>query len=260
MPSPAEPVIELRGADIPRSDSANAAPVVRNVNWTIERGSFWAIGAFSGAGKSDLLSTAAGLQRPLAGELVLFGKTVKHLSEQDLVETRLRVAMVFDNGRLFSHMTITENIALPIQYHESLRGPAADERVRFALDLAGISSLAERFPREVPRGLHQRVALARALAMSPEVLLLDNPLGGVDQRNARWWVDFLCAVHVGDPRMSHPLTLVVATDDLRPWLDTAHQFGVLRDRRFESVGGREQVKNTSETLVRELLTPAFSEI
>jgi ABC-type transporter Mla maintaining outer membrane lipid asymmetry ATPase subunit MlaF len=80
---------------------------------------------------------------------------------------------------------------------------------------------------------------------------------GIDQRNVRWWIDFLCAAHTGAAPLTKALTIVVATDDLRPWLDTAHQFAILRNRRFEMVGGREEVKNTSETLVRELLTPAF---
>ncbi len=251
------PVIELIRADVPRSDNPSATPVAKDVNWTIEAGTFWAIGAFAGAGKSDLLSTAAGLVRPLSGELALFGKAVKQMDEEELVSTRLKVAMVFDTGRLFAHLTIAENIGLPLEYHEGIRPARANDRIKFALELADIVHLADRFPRQVARSLHQRVALARALALSPDVLLVDNPLLGVDQRNARWWIDFLCAAHAGKTALGKPLTLVIAADDLRPWLDTAQQFGVLRERRFEKIGGREEVRNTSEGLVRDLLTPAF---
>src|SRR5215831_10273784 len=110
----AQPVIELIRADVPRSDNPSATPVARDVNWKIDTGSFWALGAFAGAGKSDLLSTAAGLQRPLNGELALFGQSVKEMSEEELVANRLRVAMIFSDGRLFGGLTIADNIALPI--------------------------------------------------------------------------------------------------------------------------------------------------
>ena len=250
------PVIELMGADIPWSDNPSATPVARNVNWKIEAGHFWAIGASAGSGKSDLLCTAAGLVRPLSGELALFGKRVKQMHEEELVATRLKVAMVFDSGRLFSHLTVAENIGLPIEYHEGIRPHRAKERILFALELAGIAQLADQFPRMVPRALHQRVALARALALSPDVLLVDNPLLAVDQRNARWWVDFLCAAHAGKTALGKALTLVVAVDDLRPWLDAAQQFGVVRDRRFEIIDGHEEVINASEEVVRDLFNPA----
>src|SRR5678816_2574956 len=118
---PAPPVIELIHADIPRSGNPSATSVAQDVNWKIEAGDFWAVGAFAGSGKSDLLSTAAGLVRPLSGELALFGKPVKQMEEEELVGTRLKVAMVFDSGRLFAHLTVAENIGLPIEYHEGIR-------------------------------------------------------------------------------------------------------------------------------------------
>src|SRR5262245_17970522 len=130
-----QPAIELIRADVPRSDNPSATPVARDVNWKVDSGSFWAIGAFAGAGKSDLLSTAAGLLRPLKGELALFGKPLTHMDEEELVATRLKVAMVFDSGRLFGHLTIAENIGLPIEYHEGLRVSRAQDRIEFALEL-----------------------------------------------------------------------------------------------------------------------------
>ena len=252
-----EPVIQLVRADVARSDLPSAAPLVKEVDWRIERGSFWAVGAFAGAGKTDLLLTAAGLVRPLKGELFLFGKSISEMNEHELVPNRLRVAMIFGNGRLFAHLTVAENIELPLQYHSDSRSGSSGEKVKEALATAGISHLSDRLPHQIPRALHQRVALARGLALSPEVLLVDNPLVGIDQRGTRWWIDFLCAAHTGDAKFGRQITIVVATDDLRPWTDSAKEFAILRDRRFEVVGGREQVRSTSEAIVRELLTGAF---
>jgi ABC-type transporter Mla maintaining outer membrane lipid asymmetry ATPase subunit MlaF len=259
MTDATDPVIELIGADIPRAEHPSARPAVKEVHWKIPKGSFWAVGAFAGAGKTDLLLTAAGLQRPLRGQLALFGKPITEMTEGELVANRLKVAMIFADGRLFSHMTVIENIALPLEYHGEIKSSNRADRIESALRLAGIVQLADKFPRQVPRALHQRVALARALALLPDVLLVDNPLGGVDQRSVRWWIDFLCAANKGDDRIRRHMTIVVATDDLRPWIDAAKDFAVLRDRHFEVIGDREALKTTSEAIVHELLAPAFDQ-
>src|SRR5689334_10409294 len=104
MPSE-EPIIELSHADIPRLYAASAPPIVEDVQFKIARGDFWAVGAFPGTGKTDLLYTAAGLQRPVKGEHFLFGKETSRLHEDELVEMRLKIGMVFDTGRLFGNLT-----------------------------------------------------------------------------------------------------------------------------------------------------------
>jgi phospholipid/cholesterol/gamma-HCH transport system ATP-binding protein len=247
-----EPVIHLIDADIPRTQTVAPGPALEEVHWRIARGDFWALGASAGTGKTDLLCTAAGLQRPLKGSLLLFGSDTRHMSEEELVTSRLRVAMIFSSGRLFSGLTVAENIALPLQYHHGSK-KNLDEEIDRALELVGIPELKDRTAHEVRPGLHQRVALARALALSPEVLLVDNPLVGVDARQGRWWMEFLCEVNKGHGKLPRPLTVVVATEDLRPWSDTARQFAILKKNRFEPLGGRETIKTTEDPVVRDLL-------
>lgn len=257
MSEKSEPVLELIDADIPRAQVPASAPVVRGVSWRVSAGEFWAVGAFAGTGKTDLLSTAAGLQRPLAGRYLLFGKDTSQMHEDELVLKRLKVGMVFDSGRLFNDLTVAENIALPLRYHHEGNKAAITEATNLALSITVLEEFRDQLPREIPRPLHQRIALARALALSPEALLIDNPLSGVDFRQARWWIDFLSEMNRGHAKFQHPLTIVVATDDLRPWTDTAAQFAVLKEKRFERVGGRDQIKLTSEPLVRDLLMQDF---
>ena len=245
-----EQVIQLVDADIPRTQVASPIAIVKNVNWSVNREDFWIIGAQPGAGKTDLLCTAAGLQRPMRGEQSLFGKNTAQMSEEELVHTRMRIAMVFTNGRLFNGLSVAQNIALPLSYHHSYEEKELADRVSAALSRTGLSVWANKRPDQITRNLHQRIGLARALALEPEVLLIDNPLGGVDPRQGRWWLDFVCEA-------KKTMTIVVTTDDFRAWTDVGTQFALLKERLFEVIGGREEVRQSQDALVLELLTPAF---
>jgi phospholipid/cholesterol/gamma-HCH transport system ATP-binding protein len=245
-----EQLIQLVDADIPRTQVVSPIAMVKNVNWSVSRGDFWIIGAQPGAGKTDLLCTAAGLQRPMRGEQSLFGKNTAEMSEEELVKTRMRIAMVFTNGRLFNGLSVAQSIALPLSYHHSYEEKELGDRVSAALSSTGLSAWANKRPDQITRNLHQRIGLARALALEPEVLLIDNPLGGVDPRQGRWWLDFVC-----DAKKT--MTIVVTTDDFRAWTDVGMQFALLKERQFEVIGGREEVKRSQDALVLELLTPAF---
>lgn len=244
-----ETLIELRNADVPRMHFPSAFPVLEDVNWWVQRGEFWILGALPGAGKTDFLCAAAGLLRVTMGSQILFGKDMEDMSEEELVSARLRIAMVFTGGRLFNGLTVAQNISLPLSYHKSGHDNLPG-MVSAALDSTGLAAYADRRPGQIPRGVHQRIGLARALALEPEVLLVDNPLAGTDARQARWWLDSLC-------ELNKKLTVVVATDDLRAWTDVGNQFGLIREKKLEVIGGRDQVKSSGDTLVKELLRPAF---
>lgn len=256
---PADPVIELVHVDVPRADAPAAIPIVHDVDWSINAGDYWAVGAYAGTGKTDLLCTAASLERPLKGTHLLFGRDTSRMTEDELVTSRLKIAMVFTGGRLFNDLSVADNVALPLQYHGHMGKQAIAEKVAATLELAGLTPLANKWPSEITRNLHQRVALARALALDPEILFLDNPLTGVDARLARWWLDFLCQLNKGKVanRSGTPMTIVVAADDLRPWSDSASSFAIVKERQFHPVGGRQDIRTSNDAIVRELLMPAF---
>lgn len=251
MEKPAS-VVELQQADIPRAQVASPAAVLKDVDWGVEAGDFWVIGSLPGGGKTDLLCTAAGLQRPLKGSQFLFGKETGKMSEEELVETRLRIAMVFMGGRLFSGLTVAQNVALPLSYHKNYNEKELSGRVEAALEQTGLKAYENRTPLQLTRNLHQRVGLARALALEPEVLMVDNPLGMIDARQGRWWIDFLC-------ELNKRMTLVVAVDDLRAWTDVGRKFAVLRDKHLEVIGDREKLEHSSDSLVRELMSQGWNE-
>lgn len=243
-------VVELREADIPKVQGASSTPVLENVTWPVQRNEFWVVGALPATGKTDLLCAAAGLLRPIRGAQRLFGKDLEEMSEDELVQTRLRVGMVFTGGRLFNSLSVAQNIALPLSYHKQYDEGERVDRVKEALQRTGLSEYQDRKPTQIARGLHQRIGLARALALEPEVLMVDNPLSGIDPRQGRWWIDFLCTAKKN-------ITIIVAADDLRAWADVGDRFAVIANHHVETIGGREELRSSSNPIVRELLLPAF---
>jgi ABC-type transporter Mla maintaining outer membrane lipid asymmetry ATPase subunit MlaF len=231
-----------------------ATIVAEDVNWSVAVGDYWVVAGLQGSGKSDFLMLTGGLMAPAHGQYRLFGETMP-IFEDSRLPHRLRLGFVFDGGQLFGRLSIRENIALPLQYHHELNQPERDQAVNLLLQMTELAPWSEHPPGAVPRVWQKRAGLARALALKPEVLLLDNPLGGLDLRHKGWWLDFLDRLSQGHPFLAgRPLTLIATAADLHPWQGHARQFALLNARRFQLVGSWGQLQSVSEEPLRELLT------
>ena len=246
-------VIEMAGVGVGSQQDPEAL-VLEDVNWSVAEGDYWVVAGMDGSGKSDLMSMTAGLMPPRSGSYRLFGHDMP-IYEEELLPERLRLGLVFDAAQLFHHLTVAENIALPLHYHRNLTRQQGADRVRAMLELTELSPLATSMPGALGRNWQKRVGLARALVLEPEVLLLDNPLGGLDLRHAGWWLDFLGQLSAGNNSWCNGrrLTLVATAEDLRPWRNRAGHFAILQQQRFMALGQREKLSGHSEPLVRELL-------
>src|SRR3954468_3776473 len=162
--------------------------VLQEVNWAVEEKDYWAIGGLLATGKSDLLAPAAGLIPVTHGTYKIYGQEIAIGYEQGLIEARLKVGLLFDGGRLLNHLSVVDNVCLPMQYHENLVGAECRDRAATLLEKVGMGDYTNRMPGTINRRLQQRAGLARALALQPKVLLLDNPLSGLDPREALWWL------------------------------------------------------------------------
>jgi ABC-type transporter Mla maintaining outer membrane lipid asymmetry ATPase subunit MlaF len=236
------PLIALQSVAIGAAETPST-PLAEGVDWRIMRGDFWVVLGPPGSGKSALLATLVGLQRPLAGKLEWFGTDALGLTGAAQLPFRLRLGLVFEHGgRLFHNLTVYENVALPLCYHANCALPDARGPVQGLLEALGLGGWAATTPGRLRPSWRQRVALARALALKPEVLLLDNPTAGLDPAEARWWRETLAQLACGHEAVGgQPLTLVVTCQNLRPWLEPQRQFALLRQTAWQVLGDRAAV-------------------
>src|SRR6266478_4666521 len=186
---PQVPAIQMRGVAV-GAISDQSRLLVEEINWTVASGDYWVVAGLQGAGKSDLLLMTGGLMPPARGAYWLFGQEMPIFDEARL-PTRLRLGLVFDGGQLFNHLTVSENVALPLRYHQNLSRAEAEAEVGAMLEALELTPWAGSTPGAVGRNWHQRVGLARALMLKPEILLVDSPLTSLDLRHTTWWLDFL---------------------------------------------------------------------
>jgi phospholipid/cholesterol/gamma-HCH transport system ATP-binding protein len=250
------PIIEMTGVSV-GSMHDTAVTVLEDVNWRVEPCDYWLVAGMQGSGKSDFMAMAGGLMPPLGGSYRLFGHAMP-IYEEDLLMERLRLGLVFDGGHLLHQLTVAENLALPLQYHHNVsRGDAAN-RVAAVLEWTGLDTWAGAISGALGRHWQKRVGLARSLMLEPEVLLLDNPLGGMDLRHTMWWLDFLDQLSSGGGLLQgRRMTLVATGEDLRPWQNRAGSFAVLKQGRLMTLGRGAVLAGHSEPLVRELLAEGF---
>jgi ABC-type transporter Mla maintaining outer membrane lipid asymmetry ATPase subunit MlaF len=249
--------IELVGVEVSYMDAPEVV-LIQDVNWRIGRGDFWVVSGRPSSGKSALLMTAGGLNRPIRGTLRILGQDVAEAHEKDRVNWRRRIGYVFEHrGRLFSLLNVAQNIALPMQYHPGMEEADIAARVDELLTLTGLQDYADQMPSHLSLSVQQRVGLARALALSFEVLFLDNPLSTLSLRECRWWLGFLRQLQESHRAKGKPLTLVASADDFRGWSDVASHFAVVEGGRFHVVGGRDELSASAEPMVQDFLMKGF---
>lgn len=194
----------------------------------VMRGEIMGVVGGSGTGKSVLLRTIIGLNRPAAGGIEIFGRDVTNCSDAERRAAQRRIGVLFQDGALFSSLTVAQNIAVPLAEHTNLSAELRHEIADVKINLAGLPlDAANKYPSELSGGMRKRAGLARALALDPEILFLDEPTAGLDPIGAARF-DAL----IGELRDALGLTVVMVTHDLDSLNAICDRIAVLLDKRI----------------------------
>jgi phospholipid/cholesterol/gamma-HCH transport system ATP-binding protein len=200
------------------------------LDMTVNRDEVFGIVGGSGTGKSVLLRTILGLQRPQAGVVLIDGQDITRMSTAELRSVKSHYGVSFQAGALYSGLTVRQNVQLPMVEYLNLDNRALDDLALLKILLVGLSADAgDKYPAELSGGMVKRVALARALALDPSLLFLDEPTSGLDPVSAAAFDDLVLYL-----QKELKLTIVMITHDLDSIFRTCNRVGVIVDRRMIS--------------------------
>ncbi|CAK0779279.1 phospholipid/cholesterol/gamma-HCH transport system ATP-binding protein [Azospirillaceae bacterium] len=210
------------------------------------RGEVLGVVGGSGSGKSVLLKIITGLLRPSAGRIEVLGHDVQRLDRRGRVSLQAMCGVLFQDGALFSSLTVAENIRVPLVEHTDLSSALIEEVIRVKIALVGLPpDAARKYPSQLSGGMRKRAGLARALALDPEILFLDEPTAGLDPIGAAAF-DGL----IGDLRRGLGLTVFMVTHDLDSLAAICDRIAVLIDQRL-LVGSLENLQRETNPWIRD---------
>jgi phospholipid/cholesterol/gamma-HCH transport system ATP-binding protein len=194
----------------------------------VRRGEVLGVVGGSGTGKSVLLKEIIGLVRPAAGSIAVFGEETQGLSGEEWRALQRRWGVLFQDGALFSSLTVAENVEVPLKEHTSLGQEVIDGIVRVKIALAGLPpEAAMKRPSELSGGMRKRAGLARALALDPEIVFLDEPTAGLDPIGAAAFDELMASL-----QKSLKLTVFMVTHDLDSLKAICDRIAVLVDKKI----------------------------
>lgn len=165
--------------------SFDSKEILKGINFKLYEKECLALIGASGVGKSILLRSMVGLQKPQKGQVFVEEQDVTHFSEKQFIDIRKQVAYVFQGGALFENMTVYDNLAYPLREHSSLHETSIKKIVLKELEDLELSGCEDRYPQELSGGMRKRVGVARSVIMSPKIILYDEPTTGLDPYNTR---------------------------------------------------------------------------
>jgi phospholipid/cholesterol/gamma-HCH transport system ATP-binding protein len=226
----------------------NGLQVLNGVDLGIEEGELLTILGGSGTGKSVLLKLIVGLLKPDAGRILIDGEDIVPLSEDELLEVRQKVGMVFQGAALFDSLTVKENVAFPLREHTHMTEAAIRDRVGEVLALVGMTGTEEKYPVELSGGMRKRVGLARAISLTPRIVLYDEPTTGLDPRNVDKINDL-----ISDLQDKLRVASVVVTHDLHSAFRISDRVALLSEGRVAATGSPMEIGRSEDRVVQEFL-------
>ncbi|MBE5877176.1 MAG: ABC transporter ATP-binding protein [Lachnospiraceae bacterium] len=207
-------ILETKDLRKTYGNGETAVHALDGVNLTVENGEFVAVVGTSGSGKSTLLHMLGGLDTPTGGSVIVDGKEIFTLKEEELtIFRRRKIGFVFQNYNLVPVLNVYENIVLPIQ----LDGVEPDEEyVKQVISTLGLESKLKNLPNNLSGGQQQRVAIARALAAKPAIILADEPTGNLDTKTSQ---DVMSLLKVTSKKFSQTIVMITHNEEIAQMAD-----------------------------------------
>lgn len=242
-PEGAEVAIRVRGL----TNRFGTHTVHEDLDIDVIKGEVLGVVGGSGTGKSVLLRSIVGLNKPVKGEIEVFGKRIDNLPRVDRVKVERRWGVMFQDGALFSTLSVRNNVMAPMREHANLPYDLMRELADMKIQLAGLEpEAANKKPESLSGGMRKRAALARALALDPDLLFLDEPTAGLDPISAARFDELIRSLSE-----SLGLTVFLVTHDLDTLIATCHRIAVLNSGKVLAIGPLEEVRRNPHPWIQE---------
>ncbi|OFZ12441.1 MAG: ABC transporter ATP-binding protein [Bdellovibrionales bacterium RBG_16_40_8] len=237
--------IELKGVVV----KLGGEIIFQNVNLQINHGDMMVIIGPSGAGKTVLLKTMAGVILPSAGQVFCEGEEWQNLQSEKKRKLAQKIGVQFQKGGLFDSFSVFENVAFPLrEHHPEYTNEQIAEMVRACLEAVDLIAAKDRLPHEISGGMQLRLGIARAVVMNPEIVFYDDVNAGLDPVNSDRIVDLVLRL-----KQKNESTVVVVTNDLRTAYRLAGRIVLVGNKEVIETGNAEETKNSKNPCVRQFL-------
>jgi phospholipid/cholesterol/gamma-HCH transport system ATP-binding protein len=225
--------------------------VLEGVTCQIPAGKISVVMGPSGTGKSVLLRHIVGLLSPDRGDVLVAGKSVPRLNEDELLELRRNIGMLFQDGALFSSMNLYDNVAFPLRQHTKKPEREIREIVMERLQEVGLAGAEKKMPNELSGGMRKRAGFARALVLEPEVLLFDEPDSGLDPVRTA----LLCEL-IKEIQEKYGSTGVVISHDIKSCFNIGDHIILLHGGKVVDQGSKEELQNSTKPFTQQFIKGA----
>ncbi len=248
-PSPAEARAIIEVIEVTKAFGGHT--VLDGVTAQVPEGQITVVMGPSGTGKSVLLRHFVGLLMPDSGDVRVDGMSVPRLHEDELLELRRNMGMLFQDGALFSSMSLYDNVAFPLRQHTREPESKIREIVMARLKEVGLAGAEKRMPNELSGGMRKRAGFARALVLQPKILLFDEPDSGLDPVRTA----LLCEL-IKEIQRKYGTTAVVISHDIKAVFEIADHIVLLHGGKVVDQGPKESIKNSQNHFTQQFIKGA----
>ncbi len=225
--------------------------VHRGVSFELRSGEILGLFGGSGTGKSVILRSIIGLEKPDRGEIIFDDRNIVGLNESQLIQVRTQIGYVFQNGALFDSLSVEENLAYPLKEHTTLNAREIKLRVNQMLDLIDMTGTNALFPNELSGGMQKRAGLARATILDPKIILFDEPTAGLDPVNTKRLLD-----NIKNLKKSG-ITGIFVTHDIPSAFEIADRIAILYQGAIYVIDSVENIKQSEDPLVKSFVSDSI---